>query len=173
MQNIIFYQNLKNNSIEFNPNSSSEILNAFLKTKEKIFKIHEGQEKRINFEIDKATIKISQEHLQYIFFELIDNALKFSSNNKVIAVSGAHFNDEYYELVIRDFGIGFSKQELNKIGAAQQFNREEREQQGLGLGLFLSKIVIKKSNGVFTIVSKENEGTTIKIFLPLYTENLD
>ncbi|CAM3889452.1 hybrid sensor histidine kinase/response regulator [Flavobacterium sinopsychrotolerans] len=168
MQNIIFYQNLKNNSIEFDPNSSSEILNAFLKTKEKIFKIYEGQEKRISFEIDKAIIKFSQEHLEFIFFELIDNALKFSSNNKIIIVSGEQFNNEYYELVIRDFGIGLSEQELNKIGASQQFNREKREQQGLGLGLFLSKIIIKKSEGVFTIISKENEGTTIKIFLPLY-----
>ena len=173
MQNIIFYQNLKSNSIEFNPNSSSEILNAFLKTKEKKFKIHEGQEKRIKFEIDKAAIKIGQDHLYYILFELIDNALKFSSNDKVISVSGREFNDEYYELVIRDFGIGFSEKELNKIGAAQQFNRKEREQQGLGLGLFLSKIIIKKSNGVFTIVSKENEGATIKIFLPLHTNNRD
>ena len=174
MQNIILYQNLKNNFIEFNPNSSSEILNAFLKTKAKIlFKIHEDQEKRINFKIDKAKIKISQEHLQFIFFELIDNALKFSSNTKVISVFGKQFNGEYYELVIRDFGIGFSEKELNKIGAAEQFNRKEREQQGLGLGLFLSKIIIKKSNGVFTIVSKENEGTTITIFLPLHTSNLD
>ncbi|MDI6031971.1 response regulator [Flavobacterium sp. LB2P84] len=174
MQNIILYQSLKNNSIKFNDNSSSEILNTFLNTKEKIFKIYEGQEKRISFEIDKAIIKFSQEHLQFIFFELIDNALKFSSDNKIIIVSGEQFNSEYYELVIRDFGIGLSEQELNKIGAHQQFNREKREQQGLGLGLFLSKIIIKKSEGVFTIVSKENEGTTIKIFLPLYkTTNLD
>lgn len=168
MQNIILYQNLKNNSIKFNDHSSCEILNTFLNTKEKIFKIYEGQEKRISFEIDKATIKFNKKHLEFIFFELIDNALKFSSDNKIIIVSGEQFNNEYYELVIRDFGIGLSQQELKKIGASQQFNREKREQQGLGLGLFLSKIIIKKSAGVFTIISKENEGTTIKIFLPLY-----
>lgn len=172
LQNIILYQNLTNNSVEFNDNSSSEILSSFLKTKEKIFKIHEDQERRISFEIDKATIKISEEHLQYIFFELIDNALKFSSNEKIIIVTGKQFNDEYYELVIKDFGIGFTEQELNKIGAAQQFNREEREQQGLGLGLFLSKTIVKKSSGVFTIVSKENEGTTLKLFLSLHIKNI-
>jgi CheY-like chemotaxis protein/anti-sigma regulatory factor (Ser/Thr protein kinase) len=172
LQNIILYQNLKNNSVEFNDNSSSEILSSFLKTKEKIFKIHEDQARRISFEIDKATIKISEEHLQYIFFELIDNALKFSSNEKIIIVTGKQFNDEYYELVIKDFGIGFTEQELNKIGAAQQFNREEREQQGLGLGLFLSKTIVKKSNGVFTIVSKENEGTSLKLFLSLHIKNI-
>jgi signal transduction histidine kinase len=110
---------------------------------------------------------MSEKYLHFVLFELIDNALKFSPSTKIVCVSGERFNDEYYELVIRDFGIGFSEEELKKIGAAQQFNREEREQQGLGLGLFLSKIIIKKSKGVFTIISNTNEGTSIKIFLPL------
>lgn len=171
LTNVLLYQNIKNNLIEFNDNSTCEIFNTFLHTKEKIFKIHEGQEKRITFEIDKATIKVSQKHLQFIFYELIDNALKFSSDNKIIIVSGEQHNDEYYELVIRDFGIGLSKQELSRIGAAQQFNREENEHQGLGLGLFLSRIIVKKSDGIFSIVSKVNEGTRIKILLPLNQKN--
>jgi signal transduction histidine kinase len=69
-------------------------------------------------------------------FELIDNALKFSEDNKIIMVSGTTYNEEFYELIIKDF-IGFSENELNKIGATQQFNREKKEQ--LGLGLFLAK----------------------------------
>lgn len=167
MQNIILYQNLKNNSLSFEDVSSTEIRKTFLNVKSKLFQIYDNQEKRISFEIDKASIKMSEKYLHFILFELIDNALKFSSSTKVICVSGQRFNDEYYEVIIRDFGIGFSEDELKKIGAAQQFNREEREQQGLGLGLFLSKIIIKKSNGVFAIMSKVNEGTKIKIFLPL------
>ncbi|MFV5686499.1 response regulator [Flavobacterium sp. GB2R13] len=169
MQNLILYQNLKSNSNEFCDDSSSEVLDVFLLVKEFFFKIYEGQEKRIVFDIDKANLKISQKHLQFILFELMDNALKFSSDKKIIIISGQQYNTECYELVIRDFGIGFSAEELKKIGAAQQFNREEREQQGLGLGLFLSKIIIKRTKGDFNIVSRENEGTTIKIILPLET----
>lgn len=172
LTNVLLYQNIKNNLIEFDDNSTCEILNTFLNTKETIFKTYKGQEKRITFEIDTATINISQKYLQFIFYELIDNALKFSSDNTIIIVSGAHYNSEYYELVIRDFGIGLSEQELNRIGAAQQFNREEKEHQGLGLGLFLSRIIVKKSNGVFSIISKVNEGTSIKIFLPLHQKSM-
>lgn len=167
MQNFILHQNLKSNTKEFSDNLSSEILDVFLIVKEKFFKMYDGQEKRIIFDIDKANLKISEKHLQFILFELMDNALKFSSDNKVVIISGQHFNDECYELVIRDFGIGFSEEELKKIGAAQQFNRKEREQQGLGLGLFLSKIITKKAVGKFSIFSKVNEGTTVKIILPL------
>lgn len=167
MQNLILYQNLKNNLLQFNYTSKIEISKSFLNVKKKLFQIHGNQEKRISFEIDRADIIISEKYLNFILFELVDNALKFSPSSKIICVSGERYNDSYYELVIRDFGIGFSEEELKKIGVAQQFNREEREQQGLGLGLFLSKIIIKKSKGVFTIISKANEGTRIKIFLPL------
>ena len=171
MQNLISYQNLKSDTNEFSGNLSSIIIDVFSTVKENLFKIYEGYEKRIIFDIDKANLKISEKHLQFILFELMDNALKFSSDSKVVIISGQHFSDECYELVIRDFGIGFSEEELTKIGAAQQFNREEKEQQGLGLGLFLSKIIIKKANGKFSILSKVNEGTSIKIILPLTVFN--
>jgi signal transduction histidine kinase len=49
-------------------------------------------------------------------FLINDNALKFSEDNKIIMVSGTTYNEEFYELIIKDFGIGFSENELNKIG---------------------------------------------------------
>lgn len=165
-QNIILYQNFKNNLLEFDVTSKAEMLKIFLKVKADILQIYEGQEARISFEVDKASVKMNAKYLHFILFELIDNALKFSSSNKII-VSGECYNETFYQLVITDFGIGISEDELKRIGAAQQFNREKMEQQGLGLGLFLSKMMIKKANGVFAIVSKVNEGTCIKIFLPL------
>jgi two-component system sensor histidine kinase/response regulator len=167
MQNLILYQNIKNNLDQFNDASETEILKSFLNVKTKLFWIHDNQEKRIVFEIEKACIKMNEKYLNFILFELIDNALKFSPNSKIISVSGERYNDSYYELIIRDFGIGFSEEELKKIGVAEQFNREEREQQGLGLGLFLSKIIIKNSKGIFNIKSKTDEGTKINIYLPL------
>lgn len=167
IQNLVLYQNLKNNVLEFDNTSKSEILGCFLDVKIKLLTIHENQGKRISFEIDKAQLQMDYKYLNFILFELIDNALKFSLSSKIIKVSGERYDNSYYELVIKDFGIGFSEEELKRIGAGKQFNRDKNEQQGMGLGLFLSKIVIKKSKGVFTVVSALNEGTCIRIFLPL------
>lgn len=167
MQNIMHYQNLKNDTIIFDTSASTQVLDTFLTVKTKIAEAYENQEKRIICEIDKANLKISEKCLQFILSELIDNALKFSPESENIIVSGTIINDESYELIIKDFGTGICENELNKIGAAQQFNRDKKEQQGLGLGLFLSKIIIKKFKGVFSISSKEKEGTTIKITLPI------
>jgi two-component system sensor kinase len=166
MQNLILYESLKNNQLNFADNENCEVEDVFWETKNKISKTYKDQEKRITFEIHKSVLKIDKTHLNFILFELIDNAFKFSPHDSIIIVSGKKFNDKYYELVIRDYGIGFSEEELKTINAAQQFNREKIEQQGLGLGLYLSKTIIKKAGGVFSIVSKENMGTTISLFLP-------
>lgn len=167
LKNITLFQNFKNNVIVFDHGAATEILNTVNKVKTKLCQTYENQEQRIRITIVTATVKIEEMYLEFILFELLDNALKFSSKSALINVIGRRYNKEFYELVIKDDGIGFSVEELKKIGAAQQFNRKTREQQGLGLGLYLSKTIIKKANGVFSIISREDEGTTIKIFFKL------
>jgi two-component system sensor kinase len=172
MQNLIIYESLKNNELNFLDDEHCEIVNAFLETKKKILETFKNQEKRIISEIEEANVQISNKYLNFIIFELIDNALKFSSEDSIVTVSGKKFNSTYYELVINDYGIGFTEKELKTINAAQQFNRDKIEQQGLGLGLYLSKTIIKKANGVFSIVSEQNKGTKISLFLPLFSEQI-
>jgi two-component system sensor histidine kinase/response regulator len=172
LKNSILYQNLKNNKLEFLNDSCTEISNEFSKVMDKIANTDKNQTKRIIFNVDESNIKIKEEYLHFILYELLDNALKFSAINKKIVISGKKYNTEYYEFTIQDYGIGFSEKELKEIKANQQFNRDKKEQQGLGLGLFLSKSFIKKSRGVFSIISQKNVGTTIKLYFPLNTENL-
>ena len=170
LKNAILYQNLKNNKLDFLENSQSEIAAVFFKVKEEIADLDQKKAEKISFSIKESVVKIQKKYLHFILFELVDNALKFSNNNKKILVSGKKFNEEYYELIIQDFGIGFSEKELKEINEYKQFNRAEMEQQGLGLGLFMSKTFIKKTKGVFSVISQKDVGTTIKIFLPLQEE---
>jgi CheY-like chemotaxis protein len=168
LKNSILYDNLINDELDFINDSYCEILNEFLKVKNKITKIYKTQLERIQFDIDESDIKIKEEYLHFILFELLDNALKFSQMKEKIIVSGKRHNAEFYELTIQDYGIGFSEIQLKEINAYQQFDRDKREQQGLGLGLFMSKTFMKKTGGVFSIISQMNLGTTIKLFFPLH-----
>lgn len=167
MQNLIIYENLIDNSLDFNDDEQSEILSVFSEVKNKIFTVNKNDAQRINFEIVESYLNINIKYLNLILFELIDNALKFSSSTTNVMVYGEVFNDKYYELTIADFGIGFSERQLKKINAAQQFNHDKREKKGLGLGLYLSKTIIKKAKGVFSIISEESKGTKISLFFPL------
>ena len=169
MSNVMLFQSIKNNSIQFNTNESSSILNSFFAAQSKLLEIYPEYQDRIHFEIDKSQLNINKSHLELVLFELIDNALKFSPINAKVTVTGAPFNDALYAITISDQGIGFTAEQLEQIGAAQQFNREKNEQQGLGLGLFLSKFIIKNYDGLFNISSSTNKGTMINIMLPLTT----
>jgi two-component system sensor histidine kinase/response regulator len=171
LKNYILYQNFKNNKLEFSNDSYCQIANDFFIVRDKIASIDKKNLERIIFNIDEANIKINQEYLHFILFELLDNALKFSKINKKIIISGKKYNTEYYELIIQDYGIGFTEKQLKEITVYQQFDRDKREQQGLGLGLFMSKVFIKKIRGVFGITSQKDVGTKITIHIPLYIKN--
>ena len=168
LKNSILYRNLKNNDLDFLEDCSSEISKEFSKVKDKIANTDKKQAKRIVFNVYESNVKVKVEYLHFILFELLDNALKFSEINKKIIVSGKKYSPEYYQLTIQDYGIGFTAKELKEINVNQQFNRDKKEQQGLGLGLFISKTLIKKIKGVFSIVSQKDIGTTITIYLPIH-----
>ena len=168
IQNLLLYEDIKNNQFVVTENDFCDIKDAFKKVITCNTTEYKIEDFKITIEIERRDLKISKENLILILVELIDNAFKFSSTTKKIIISGETFGNKYYKIDIQDFGIGFTETELKKINAAEQFNREKREQQGLGLGLFLSKTVTKKSNGIFGIISEKNSGTTVSIILPIH-----
>ncbi|SDZ93317.1 two-component system, unclassified family, sensor kinase [Flavobacterium gillisiae] len=168
MQNIIHFENIKNNQFKISENDCAEIKNVFKNILNKISFHYKKQKNRVVSELTGAELAISSNNLSFILFELLDNALKFSPENKKVVIEGSIFSDDYYEINIFDYGVGFKEEELKLIDATVQFNHDEREQQGLGLGLFITKSIIKKSNGIISIVSKENEGAKISILLPIH-----
>lgn len=167
MRNVILFQNIKNNTTKFNEDIESDLSDSFLKVRKMLSPYYENYKKRIRADLSNVKIKMSSDFLEFVLYELIDNALKFSLTSKQVSVIGSIYNDKYYELNITDYGIGFKQEELKSIEPNKQFNRKQIEHQGLGLGLYLSRIIVLKSKGLFSIVSKEGEGTKITLLLPI------
>jgi len=169
MHNLMLYQNIKNNRIEIDDEANSDLLLSFGKVKEDIALYSAKQEKRILSEITPAKIKMDSKYLEFILYELIDNALKYSGKTKKINIYGKIFNKDFYELIIIDYGDGLNENEIKQIQAGRQF--QEIKKQGLGLGLFLSKVILLKSNGIISINSMEGHNTKVSIIIPLYIDN--
>lgn len=167
VQNIALYENNKNNTFQINSEAHCEIKTVFSKVTKSISKDYKCEVKPF---IDKSYLKISEEHLHFILWELVDNALKFSANSKKMTIRGKKYDAKHYAITVEDFGVGISETELKKINAAEQFNRELHHQNGLGLGLYLSKIITRKHSGIFGIVSKKDVGTVVTVILPLIEE---
>ncbi len=110
----------------------------------------------------EAEIRITENDLQKIVEELLDNAFKFSKAGTPIRVATA-VNRDQFTLSVTDQGRGMTKEQIANIGAYMQFDRRQYEQQGSGLGLSIARLLTQLHGGELTIESKMNQGTTVNV----------
>jgi signal transduction histidine kinase len=128
-------------------------------------KAHE-RERDLVHEVENARIAISSDSLHKLTSELVDNACKFSTAGTPVEVRAA-VRDGSYILTIRDHGRGMDAAEIGNIGAYAQFQRNLFEQQGVGLGLAISRRLTELHDGTFNMHSIPGQGTTVEVGLPL------
>jgi signal transduction histidine kinase len=97
--------------------------------------------------------------------ELLDNAAKFSEPGTPIILAVSHQNG-YDQISVQDRGRGMTQLELGSIGALQQFQRDQYEQQGTGLGLAIAQLIASIYGGKLIIDSQIDQGTTVNVSLP-------
>ena len=122
--------------------------------------------------LDNSTVLGDEKKLNTVFSNLLDNAIKYSPENKNIYITNKENDGKLIEksmmISIRDEGIGIPQKYISRV--TERFFRVDIEQSnktgGTGLGLAIMKHIVTQHRGDFEILSKENNGTEIKIFLP-------
>lgn len=125
---------------------------------------------KINFSADGANYPcpIDYSLLSKILEELISNAVKFSPPDRLEVNVTAVCSPLSFELTVQDKGNGLPEEEISKIVEPfYQYNRKYYEQQGGGLGLTVVNKIVTLLNGKLDITSRVNEGTTVKVTIPL------
>lgn len=158
------------------PNSLVDI-NDLFKTIISNFEIILKRKKlNINLSLANPTIVIGDEKkLQTVFSNLLDNAIKYSKENKSIFISSKISDGKLLEknfmISIKDEGVGIPQRYISRI--TERFFRVDLEQSnkvgGTGLGLAIVKHIITQHRGHYEILSEENQGTEIQIYLPAKT----
>lgn len=118
---------------------------------------------------NNMVIKSDPTALQLVLINLLDNAVKYSHENIKIIIEADTNVAGKIDIVIRDFGEGIPKPEINKIFS--RFYRISNEitgnKKGSGLGLFIVKETINNLKGKIEVSSEgKHQGTTFKITLP-------
>ena len=78
--------------------------------------------------------------------------------------------EDFLEINLSDTGVGIPEKELDQVMKDYQRGSNTFTTPGQGLGLSLSRYLIEKQNGTFEVFSQENQGTRIRILLPLVDE---
>ena len=99
---------------------------------------------------------------------LIENAVKYTDKGELIKFKiGKNEKEEVY-FYIQDSGIGMNEKDVSHI--FERFFRadtaRDRKTGGTGLGLSIAKWIIDKHGGYFGVLSREEIGTRITVFLP-------
>ena len=116
---------------------------------------------------ENIMINGNEERLEQVLMNLVNNAVKYSTENKEIIVRVEKDNDTATVSII-DFGIGLSSEDQAKI--FDRFFRVENNEiyiPGLGMGLYISAGIIKEHNGTLSVKSKLKEGSVFSFTLPL------
>ncbi|SES89352.1 Signal transduction histidine kinase [Paenibacillus sp. NFR01] len=108
----------------------------------------------------------NKDYLQQMMFIFIDNAFKYTPSGEV-TLSAVFYQDQV-GLRISDTGIGMDKDEVPHI--FDRFYRADESRgmtEGIGLGLSIAKWIIDEHKGSVEVVTRQGEGTTFIIWLPL------
>ena len=118
--------------------------------------------------------------MQQLFSNLISNSLKFSDKKPVIEITGkivsgkeidveqeVNTTQKFAELKFTDNGIGFATQYSEQIFKLFQRLHSKSEYSGTGVGLSIVSKIVEKHNGFIKAESKNNDGATFTVWLPL------
>lgn len=114
--------------------------------------------------IENYTIKADYQKIQQILFNLLSNAIKFTPDDGEIIIS-AKMTDMAI-ISVKDTGIGIARNNHEKIFKKfEQVN--SNTQNSTGLGLSITKELVKLHNGSISLNSRIGEGAEFTVALPL------
>jgi len=120
-------------------------------------------------EIDQIQILGDRDRLKQVLINLISNAVQYTPAGGNVSLSLAKV-DKNVRVIIRDTGPGIPAEDLPHI--FERFYRTEKSRtrskaSGFGLGLSIAYWIVHNHKGKINVESKEGEGTTFIILLPM------
>lgn len=96
---------------------------------------------------------------------LLDNAVKYTPPDGCIQVSATQY-ELFCRIDVHDNGIGIAEEEQAQIFGRFYRGRQVREQEGLGIGLYIAREIAQKQGGYLKLSSRPGQGSTFSLYLP-------
>jgi signal transduction histidine kinase len=124
-------------------------------------------------EIDQLRVNGDRDRLKQVLINLVANAIQYTPEGGDIFLSVSKVADQA-RIICRDTGPGIPSDDLPHI--FERFYRAEKSRTrgratGFGLGLSITKWIVEHHGGRIEVDSKDGQGTTFAIWLPLLSED--
>ncbi|TDS17688.1 ATP-binding protein [Sphingobacterium paludis] len=119
-------------------------------------------------DLDTLSLYADRDKLEQVIINFVNNAIKYAPSGTAIRVEAEQVGDQLITRVV-DQGSGISLSEQAKI--FERFYRIENAQNvhvnGFGIGLFISKEIVRLHHGEIGLTSEEGQGTTFWFAIPI------
>lgn len=125
----------------------------------------------VNLFFEHSVILGDETRLKQVIINILGNAVKFTPEEGTISLNVSQELKEskvFTKFIIKDTGCGMSKEFISKIfdSFSQENNDVSKANQGTGLGMPISKIIIEKMGGEILVESEANVGSTFTVIFP-------
>ena len=158
IKNLLTYSKVGGTTLDFRNYSIKDIVEEKLLDLARLIKTK-------NVTIDLGVlpnIKCEKNQIGMLFYNLINNAIKFNENpNPVVNISAQNsFDKDFYSFYVSDNGIGIDSKHQEKIFEIFKRLHDKDAYEGTGIGLALCKKIVSRHGGDIWIESKIGKGTT-------------
>lgn len=119
--------------------------------------------------------KIYKNHFEQAILILIDNAVKYSNEDKRITVELSRWDQNFAKVSVIDHGEGISQEDINHIFerfyCTDKSRSRESTQAGLGIGLSLLKQIVTAYHIDLKVFSEVGSGSEFRLLIPLDKED--
>lgn len=122
----------------------------------------------LQYNVSVTEIETDEKLLRNILINLLTNAIKFSPNFSRVDFIVMQEND-MLNIEVSDKGIGIAEDDKPRLFEAFHRGKNATTISGTGLGLSIVKKAVELLNGTIELISEVNQGTTVKITLPIET----
>jgi len=165
LESMIKMSRLESGIIKLNPKKVS-LNDICLTAIKQVYKKAKDKNIEIKFnDTEDIVLNIDKNWTTEAVFNIIDNAIKYTNNNGTIVVHSIKY-EMFARINVTDNGIGIDEEEINSI--FKRFYRGEgsENEEGVGIGLYLSRQIIEKQSGYIKVKSKPLKGSIFSIFIP-------
>ncbi len=163
--------------------TSREKINAEQLIREAVALYFENKKHKyiISSSVGDYEVSVDKAEIEQVISNILQNSLEASDNDPIkVTIASTVFTNpqlmygqyvpigEYVQIDIEDTGNGIDSEELLKIFDPYYSTKERSSLKGMGLGLTIVYSTIRNHGGYVVVHSRENIGTTVSLYLPVY-----